>query len=389
MGGKGDDDLSGEGGPDTIDGGGGWDTMSGGDGDDRLFGRSGWDTMMGGDGDDILRGDSGRDVLNGGEGNDMLFGGEGNDTLRPGAGDDVIQAGADSDELTYDDAPGPVIIDAKARTATGHGSDSWTGRVENVTGSEFDDHLIGRSTGPDGFGMGLRGGGGNDLIEGSAAYDLIVGGAGDDMLFGRHGDDVIRTNGGTDTVYGGKGDDDIRAGTGSDTLYGQGGEDIFRLELLSPVTVWGGPGSDTVFLTRRLGFLGGDVIHLGEGLHDEIEIGSFPLKPGAEIDLTTGVVTGGEWVGSSTFTGVENARGGNGDDLIIGNDLANKLHGGTRGNDILWGRGGNDRLIVVRGDNTLYGEEGDDILKAGGGANVLDGGPGVDTCTGSGIYISC
>src|SRR3546814_12994062 len=49
---------------------------------------------------------------------------------------------------------------------------------------------------------------------------------------------------------------------------------------------------------------------------------------------------------------VENAIGGSGSDLLIGNAVANELKGGA-GNDILWGAGGADKLWGGSGSDTF------------------------------------
>jgi len=73
-------------------------------------------------------------------------------------------------------------------------------------------------------------------------------------------------------------------------------------------------------------------------------------------------------------TEIENARGGSGNDWLIGNEQDNVLMGGE-GNDVLVGNRGNDRLI---------GGAGDDMLSLEGGGDVLVGGAGVDTLVATG-----
>lgn len=85
-------------------------------------------------------------------------------------------------------------------------------------------------------------------------------------------------------------------------------------------------------------------------------------------------------------TVIENARGGGGNDKIIGNNAKNKLFGndgndkivakggrdvlnGGAGNDRLDGDTGNDRLIGGVGRDTLIGDKGNDVLTGGGGAD--------------------
>jgi Ca2+-binding RTX toxin-like protein len=61
-------------------------------------------------------------------------------------------------------------------------------------------------------------------------------------------------------------------------------------------------------------------------------------------------------------------NGTSGDDLLVGNDDADTLHGA----------GGNDRLLGRAGADSLFGDDGNDILDGGAGADLLDGGPGDD-----------
>ncbi len=73
----------------------------------------------------------------------------------------------------------------------------------------------------------------------------------------------------------------------------------------------------------------------------------------------------------SAETIIENAFGGDGDDIIIGNSAANVLYGG-RGNDILVGGTGNDTLIGGTGADffTFFSPtEGNDTITD---FNVLD-----------------
>ncbi len=73
---------------------------------------------------------------------------------------------------------------------------------------------------------------------------------------------------------------------------------------------------------------------------------------------------------------IENARGGTGDDRIIGNDAANRLEGGG-GRDEIDGAGGNDIII---GGRLVRGGPGDDVVRplALWSDSEFDGGPGRD-----------
>ncbi|UUR06938.1 M10 family metallopeptidase C-terminal domain-containing protein [Sphingomonas glaciei] len=80
---------------------------------------------------------------------------------------------------------------------------------------------------------------------------------------------------------------------------------------------------------------------------------------------------------------IENATGGSGNDMLLGNAVGNVLTGNA-GNDTLLGRAGNDLLVGGAGDDVLDGEEGVDTAVFSGAtqgiiANLLAG-----TATGEG-----
>lgn len=65
-------------------------------------------------------------------------------------------------------------------------------------------------------------------------------------------------------------------------------------------------------------------------------------------------------------TVIENAVTGDGDDMLTGNGIANKLHG-MRGEDRLFGLAGNDTLDGGSGKDWLDGGKGNDVLTGGAG----------------------
>jgi Ca2+-binding RTX toxin-like protein len=95
-------------------------------------------------------------------------------------------------------------------------------------------------------------------------------------------------------------------------------------------------------------------------------------------------------VGTDTFSSIENAIGGSGDDFLIGDNGANRLDGrggddtilGFGGDDTLLGGDGNDVMDGGRGNDTMSGEAGDDTLTGGDGDDTLLGGAGDDYISG-------
>jgi len=103
------------------------------------------------------------------------------------------------------------------------------------------------------------------------------------------------------------------------------------------------------------------------------------------MDLVINLVTqtaSSSFSGSDTLISIENAIGGAGNDLIYGNSAVNTLKGGG-GNDVIIAGSGNDLIHGEGGDDWLYGQGGDDFIFAGAGAvDVSSGGDGNDTIYG-------
>jgi len=85
---------------------------------------------------------------------------------------------------------------------------------------------------------------------------------------------------------------------------------------------------------------------------------------------------------------VENAIGGGGNDVIIGNDVANVLNGGA-GDDTITGNGGNDTLIGGLGADKLAGGTGDDAYFVDNGGDLVAEltGEGTDIVNASISYV--
>jgi RTX calcium-binding nonapeptide repeat (4 copies) len=128
------------------------------------------------------------------------------------------------------------------------------------------------------------------------------------------------------------------------TLYGGSGGNTFNFrssDARIPMTIDGGSGVNTLDYAAA--------------------------TTGVTVNLLSGTATG-----LARISRLQNVTGGAGNDILIGNELANTLIG-NGGNDILLGLGGNDRL---------YGGVGRDIVIGGLGADLLDGGAGDDILSG-------
>ena len=245
---------------------------------------------------EFLSGTFRADTLIGDDLKNYLYGFGGNDTLQGHGGDDMIFGSGGIDTVSYEDASGGVNVYLQHTgrdVGSGEGRDTLT-EIENITGSAFDDRLIG-----DANNNTFQGGDGDDIIKGKGGNDTFIGGGGDDrmrgedgqdsfaggtgsdillglagdddlhggndrdllyggrnndMLSGANGNDVLRGNLGNDTLFGGAGEDDMRGGGNNDTLFGNDGDD-YLLGGGGVDTVDGGAGDDTM-----LGGFGGGLL---------------------------------------------------------------------------------------------------------------------------------
>jgi Ca2+-binding RTX toxin-like protein len=162
----------------------------------------------------------------------------------------------------------------------------------------------------------------------NAFHAVIVGGAGDDVLRGTDGLDYLAPGAGSDRVDGGRGRDVIE---------------------IAPDGV-------------------PDVVRGGAGLDEADGAGRKPLT----IDLEKGTLDArGD---ADTLESIERARGGSGDDMLLGSDGPDGLFGDL-GSDTVDGRGGPDYLggDLPEPAYGAVGKPGVDTLTGGPGDDVLDG----------------
>lgn len=200
--------------------------------------------------------------------------------------------------------------------------------------------------------------GGSDFVDARAYLGggvvALRGGAGNDRLHGTAGADELYGEAGNDLLYGLAGNDELTGGLGDDTMYGGDGFDTFFAEstIDGADYVSGGAGGDEVSYRGRTGALN---VTLGNGAADDGEAGE-----GDFIELN-----------------VENLRGGDGDDVLVGSSRENVIEG-EGGGDEIHGGAGDDSLVGGGGADSMFGDEGDDDLDGEGGPDVLTGGPGQD-----------
>lgn len=303
--------------------------------------------------------------------NDTLIGDASSNTLKGGAGNDIFEglAGADrligdsgTDTASYAFADASVTADLSglfvaANLQQGDAQGDTFDSMENLTGSKFNDTLIGDSNANT-----INSGDGDDVLEGLGGADTFIGGEGTDTATYINSSGAVRaslTNNLSffDSAGDAIGDtfngiENLTGSSFSDALFGNSGANIIN----------GGDGSD--FLQ---GLGGGDSYIGGSGI-DSVSYARANDNTGVIANLLTGQGTAG-FANGDTYNSIENLIGTNWDDQFTGDNNANNLTGGL-GNDILRGNGGADNISGGDGDDEIY----DDL----NGATIIDAGAGKD-----------
>lgn len=223
------------------------DRFIGTDADNHFWGQGGGDVFNGGGGNDILDGGNDGDMLSGDAGDDIIIGGSGQDAIDGGAGNDTAVYTGSNAGVTIDlttgrgsggDAEGPIQIVGRGTLIRGE----YITGIENVTGSEHDDRLIGdalvnRLLGAEGDDT-LAGGGGADYLDGgdgldTADFSSSTSAVDIDLEAGETGEDTFVS---IEGLSGSAFDDSLTGDAGANRLIGQGGND----------TLVGGAGDDVL-----------------------------------------------------------------------------------------------------------------------------------------------
>ena len=413
--------LYGDDGQDILWGGDGNDYLNGGLKNDLLLGEAGNDTLEGGQGSDLLSGDVGSDFLSGGSGDDYLYGDADEDTLLGESGNDLIDGGSEADVVSYVTSPSSAIVNidetssynnvaypfdlepsftiAAGTALDGFGNTDTLRNLENITGSNYSDVLIGNA-----LSNILNGLAGNDLLVGNGGDDTLDGGDGIDTVSYRRssnssnigvsvdlsqgtgfdgidGLDTLRNveniigsrfadrltgNSQANTILGGDGNDIIDGKEGSDRLFGENGND----------EIFGGSGDDYLVGGTGSGWFS-DILDGGSG-NDTASYITAASGVAASLAERTG------WQGDATgdkFISIENLEGSFYNDTLVG-DGGNNILSGLAGNDNLEGRAGNDTLEGGSGNDALWGNDGNDVLNGGDGIDTLVGDLGNDSLDG-------
>lgn len=225
--------------------------------------------------------------------------------------------------------------------------------IERVYGSSGNDTIRAGQvdqSGPDGHGISIFAGAGNDNIVATRFGDVLDGGIGNDTIWAGPGDDFVQSSEGSDLIYCGAGQDNIRWGLGSTYDHDPGNDTIF-----------GGAGHDLINVWNTVGNAwGGKVQGAAVTVHGVLVDGS--------MNMTARVVTA-DGVSDLRSQGFEQGWTHEGDDTVTGDGAnirgASGFHWNTRwGDDLLTGSSGADTLEGGHGADTITGGAGDDLISA-------------------------
>ena len=421
-------------GNDLVLGGAAGDIINAGDGDNVVIGDHGFITQLDGDLTEIKSTDfgvGGSDVINTGSGDDIAIGGDGQDELHVSDGNNIVFG--DHGHITFDAAnpPNPTLIETLEPTygdvdtiTSGVGNDLVLGGAagDDINAGDGDNVVIGdhgfitllngalteiRSTD---FGEGgddvVQVGDGNDVLVGGFGQDELHAGDDDNIVLGDHGDilftagvlnyittlapeigdaDTVTTGDGQDVIFGGAGPDSFTSLDGHDILAGDHGflatgdtgglADITVVSTSDPTlgdsdVIDSGDGNDLVF-----GGTLGDQIFVGTGndmafgdhgrVFGDVDLSRLPMDfenhpfDFESIDILTSDLGGPEFI-----------DGGAGNDILLGQQDADTVIGGSGDDDIFGGHnqaGGHDtgdRLDGQAGVDVIIGDNGS-ILRNG------------------------
>jgi Ca2+-binding RTX toxin-like protein len=314
-----------------------------------------------------VRGTHNSDIATGDDGDNRFQMGSGSDHVDGRGGIDDMDYSRDNDDGTATHGVFANLSDATAASALGsalagtaidlHSSVDTLVNMEEITGSEFGDVLIGKNAGY----SGLSGLAGADTLIGNSADTWVY--YDEEARFGGTAGITVNLSdttqglqaahtatdgfGSTDTLTG---IENVRGTAGADTIVGDAHDNFFQMGAGAD-TIDGGDGEDTIDYSRdnsHGGATHGVLVNLS-GQVLSTALGS--TGPHSAVDMSGAI---------DTLANVEN---------VIGTDFA----------DAIWGNSGSNTLIGGGGDDLIRGGAGDDILIGGAGNDTLEGDSGHDT----------
>jgi Ca2+-binding RTX toxin-like protein len=394
LGTSGDDTIIGDFAGDQIYGGPDARNERSDSGSDILYGGDGFDRIFGFGGNDYLYGEAGLDTLYGGPGNDALYGGAHNDMLAGGPGQDLLHGEGGINTATYSpfvDSDGFLISLGATSAVTvdlslgptvyqetfGAGLDGLV-NIQNLTGSPFDDTLIGDD------GANVLSGGDTAFAFPSTGHDRLYGGRGADTLMGWDGDDFL--DGGPELF-----DDILDGGSGTDTAsYASAISGVtVNLSITVPQNT-GSTGNDTLISIENL--IGSNYKDTLTGKGDDFESGTGGdnvLDGGLEEDTLRGGAGDDTYILRDTylpdpmlplFRAYDHVIEGSGQGI----DTVHVQRSGIRGTFYRLVENVENGLVIGTGAFSIFGNALANWLTGNEAANTLSGGASFDLLSGLG-----
>jgi Ca2+-binding RTX toxin-like protein len=260
---------------------------------------------------------------------DRIIGSDADNVLEGGRGADFIDGGRGMNTASY--AHSSAAVEINLNNVLQHGGDAEGDQlyhIANVIGSSY-----------------------NDVLTGNSADNTLDGGAGFDRAVYAGAAEGISVSLAAGTVTGG-------ASIGTDTLRGieavQGSNFIDKYDAAGFTATSTNGGADQGNFNEFEGLGGNDLI-IGNG---DTRISYLHATHGVAVDIQAGVAIGDASVGTDTFKGVNNVRGSDFGDTLLGSNNdpgTTEKFEGRGGDDYIDGRGGFDLAIYNHDPATASG----------------------------------
>jgi|GEM_PF-4447588 len=233
------------------------------------------------------------------------------------------------------------------------------------------------------------------ILKGGSGDDSIQGGTANDQIFGEEGNDTLASGNGDDIVIGGAGGDTIETGAGDDIVIGDQGTLTYSGGTITRIAsndLDAGDAGDDVIAAGSgnnvvLGGLGNDLITALEGA--DILVGDQGTITRLARGLDVGIAS------TDTERGGDDViQAGAGDDLVIAGNGADTVIADA-GNDVVIGDNGDmartnlghlEKVTTTAsgqgGADTLRGNDGDHLIMGGAAGDTIGGGAGNDLVLG-------
>lgn len=385
------------------------------------------------------------DTLIGNAASNVVSGGAGDDVLEGMGGSDLLDGGSGVDTVSYAHAASAVMASlttgVSGFVAAGDASGDTFANVENITGSDWNDTLVG-----DASANVVAGGAGDDVLEGLGGADTLDGGSGSntasyahaadagggvgvdaslDAPAGNTGDaagdtytniqnlrgsaynDTLTGDAGDNILDGGAGNDQLVGGGGVDQLIGGDGDDLLSDDLAGAAQLYGGGGDDVLTLTGRDATV--DALDGGAGTDTlVVDIAGSSLwtfNMGVAATQSGGTLQFNSGTSFATFSNIENITVTGSNRLYVYlNNADNVITGGSSLTDqvdfryaaagvnvnlatgVVTGGSGNDTLYNIEYiyggsyyNDVLVGNNENNWIRGATGNDIIDGGAGIDT----------